>query len=171
MNNEDLTQQLLSEFNTSVGNEMSNNDERIENSNDEQIENSNAERLENSNDEPLSTNAAGLFMLTFTWVEGLRAGSRLVWIPDEECLYYTNAISKKYDAMACTCYVNGCTQRIFIMNDGTAGRASRTMNHNHESLYNTYKDRSLFTFMKERCRTAPASAMMIRDIYNEAVLL
>lgn len=169
MNNEDLTQQLLSEFTSFV----ENNDEEYykdDKQNESGSNNNNDDRTERNNDEPLSTNPSGLFMLIFTWIEGLEAGSRLVWVPDEEFLYYTNTISKKYDAIACTCFVQGCTQRIFLMNDGTAGRESPIADHKHESLYKTYKERSLFTFMKERCRTAPVSAM-IRDIYNEAVLL
>lgn len=108
--------------------------------------------------------------MDFTWIEGLRKGSRLVWVPSEDNLYLSKAMSSKYDALACTCYMKGCKERIFIMNDGTVGRATRTSNHNHASLYNVYKELFLFNWMKERCRTAPASAL-IRDIYNEAVLL
>lgn len=152
MDDEKLAQQLLGEFDKSI--EKSNDDDEIE---------------KNNNDE-LNRNPSGLFMLLFAWIEGLRTGSRLVWVPSEECVYYSNAISKKHNAIACTCYVKGCRERIFIMDDGTASREIRTPNHNHGSLYNVYKERTLYTYMKERCRTAPASAM-IYDIYKEAVKL
>lgn len=152
MDNEELTKQLLNEFDNSIEN-LKDDDE-----------------IENNNDDETNCNASGLFILIFAWIEGLRTGSRLVWIPSEEAIYYSNAINKKHNAIACTCYIKGCNARILILNDGTAASETRTANHNHGSLYNIYKERFLYTYMKERCRSAPASAL-IRDIYNEAVLL
>lgn len=147
MDDEELTVQLLSEFNKSID------------STDEFAENNDNECL----------NQYGRIIVDFEWIEGLRSGSRLVWVPKEECIYYSNAISKKHNAIACTCYDSSCKERIMILEDGTATRLTNTINHTHGSLYNVYKERTLYTFMKERCRTAPASAL-IRDIYNEAVV-
>lgn len=152
MNNEELTQQLLSEFNRSIGNQDNNSDEYF------------------LDVESNGTND-GRITYRYTWIEGLREGSRLVWVPTEECIYYSNAVSKKHDnAIACTCFVDECTERIYILNDGTAVKDRNSSSHTHCSLYNFYKERYLYTFMKQRCRTAPTSAL-IRDIYNEAVAL
>lgn len=152
MNDEQLAQQLLSEF-----------DKSIENSR-ENVE------IEDNDDDESNRDPSGLFILIYVWIEGLRSGSRLAWIPSEECVYYSNAISKKHNAVAYTCHQKGCHERIFIRDDGTALREKRTANHNHGSHYNVYKERMLYKFMKERCQTAPASAM-IYDIYQEAVKL
>lgn len=139
--------QLLSEFDNSISNERA-----------------------NINDESASDDEFnGQKSLHFIWIEGLRTGSRLVWVPSEESIYYTNAISKKHTAIACTCIQKDCKERILIMEDGSATRETSVVNHTHGSLYHIYKERILYTYMKERCRTAPASAV-IRDIYNEAVL-
>lgn len=154
MNNEELTLHLLSEFNRSIGNNDDDDDEGV------------------TNDE---SNGAfdinGRITFRYIWIEGLREGSRLVWVPTEECIYYSNAVSKKHDsAIACTCFVDDCTERIYILNDGTAIKDTNSSSHTHGTLYNFYKERCLYTFMKQRCRTAPASAL-IRDVYNEAVAL
>lgn len=157
MNNEELTQQLLNEFNKS-----------IENKDDERSINNNNDDESVSSDEP---NVNGQSSFGFTWIEGLRTGSRLVWVPSEECIYYSNAVSIKHsNAIACTCYIDNCTERILISENGTAKKNIHSKGHNHGSLYVIYKERFLYTFMKERCRQAPASAT-IRDIYNEAVVL
>lgn len=157
MDNDELAKQLLEEFDKSI--------ESIINDNK-----SNDNESKDNNDDELNNNHNGQISLAFTWIEGLRTGSRLVWIPSEESIYYSNAISKKQNAIACTCFVKDCKKRILILNDGTAVRETHSVDHNHGSLYNVYKERILYANMKERCRTAPASAV-IRDIYNEAVVL
>lgn len=81
MNNEDLAKQLLNEFDNQSIENPTYNDERDEN-NDESSQ----------NDE---LNSNGPKTLNFEWIEGLRTGSRLVWVPSEESIYYANAISKK----------------------------------------------------------------------------
>lgn len=154
MDHAELAEQLLSEFDKSIEHL---NDEREDN-NDESAHNDEF----NNNNEPKSLN--------FAWIEGLRTGSRLVWVPNEENVYYANAISKKRNGIACTCYEKNCKKRILITDDGTVVVETNEINHTHGSLYNIYKERYLYTYMKERCRTAPASAE-IRDIYNEAVVL
>lgn len=154
MDDEELTKQLLNEFNNSIENRIENviyDDERDENSDYEL----------NRQNGPISLN--------FEWIEGLRTGSRLVWVPSEDGLYYSNAINKKNSAIACTCFIKHCKERILILDDGTATRENLSTNHTHGSLYHVFKERFLFAFMKERCRTAPASAL-IRDVYNEAVV-
>lgn len=152
MDNDELMKQLLDEFDKSIENEINENER------------------DNHNDDELNGNRNGPILLNFAWIEGLRTGSRLVWVPSEESLYYTNAINKKNNAIACTCFIKECKERILILDDGTAVRETSSVNHDHGSLYGVYKERFLYTHMKERCRTAPASAL-IRDIYNEAVLL
>lgn len=149
MDNDELTQQLLREFNKSDDDEN-----HINNNNDDETNSHVSDRT-----------------LVFSWIEGLRAGSRLVWVPAENCIYYSNAVSKKHNnAIACTCFVDDCTERIYILENGTATKNMYSNGHCHGSLYNLYKERFLFSFMKDRCRNAPASAT-IRDIYNEAVAL
>lgn len=154
MNDEELAKQLLNEFESQSNENLIYNNERDGN-NDESAQDD--ERNQSK-------------ILNFVWIEGLRTGSRLVWVPSEESLYYANAINKKNNAIACTCYEKKCKKRIFILEDGTSIRGANTSNHSHGTLYNVYKERYLYTYMKERCRTAPASAV-IRDIYNEAVTL
>lgn len=156
MNNEDLAKQLLNEFDNQSIENPTYNDERDDNND------------ESSQDDELNSN--GPKTLDFAWIEGLRTGSRLVWVPSEESIYYANAISKKNKAIACTCFEKNCKERIFILDDGTATKESNVSNHSHGSLYNVYKERYLYTYLKERCRTAPATAV-IRDIYKEAVAL
>lgn len=158
MDSDDLAQQLLNEFNVSTeesridDNECEENDARFD------------------NNENYISNGQRLIKFNFSWIEGLRTGSRLVWVPEEENIYYSNAINTKFNAIACTCYENDCNVRIFIMEDGTASKETNASSHTHGSLYQVYKERYLYTWMKERCRTAPASAL-IRDIFNEAVVM
>lgn len=78
-------------------------------------------------------------------------------------------MNKKFNAIACTCFENDCNVRIVLINDDTASKVTNAETHTHGSLYHVYKERELFVWMKETCRTAPASAT-IRDIYNEAVV-
>lgn len=158
MDNDDLAQQLLNEFNISTGGSKNDEDESGEN----------YARLDNNQN--YVNNGIRFNKFNFSWIEGLRTGSRLVWVPEEENIYYSNAINTKFNAIACTCYQNDCNARIFILDDGTAAKETNESSHTHGSLYQVYKERYLYTWMKERCRKAPASAL-IRDIYNEAVLL
>lgn len=152
MDDEELASQLLNEF------EKSDEIEYLPPNDDEK-----------NDDAQKNCDPIGLLMLIFTWIEGLRKGSRLVWVPSEECLFYANAAADKVNEIACTCFVKGCRERIFIKDDGS-GKRKKPPNHNHGSLYNVYKERFLFTFMKERVRTAPASAEN-RDVFDEAVLM
>lgn len=145
MDDEQIVQNLLNEYNLI----------------DDVAENE-SEPAENSN-----INFLGVVFMTFIWIEGLRTGSKLIWIPDQECLYYVNG--KHKNGTACTCIVNGCDARISLRADGTAKTDSSHKLH-ASSLYPMYKERDLFKWMKDRCRSAPASAT-IRDIYEEAVRL
>lgn len=120
MDDEELTNELLNEFDTPAETEdLPNEPSENENNDDVRIN---------------ICNATGFFLLMFTWIEGLRKGSRLIWVPNEECIFYSNAINQKDGAIACTCYIKGCKERIFIRNDGSAIRKT-TPNHNHGSLY------------------------------------
>lgn len=158
MDNDDLIDQLLNEFNDhQLDEEQINSDE-----NNIFLDN------EINNNLELNLNKHGLIALQFDWFEGLRTGSRLVWVPNEECIYYSNA--KRKNGTAYTCFHEECKARILIMDDGTAGKEIKSPEHYpHGSLYEVYKERCLFTWMKERCRTAPAS-VIIRNIYDEAVV-
>lgn len=146
MGDEELASQLLNEF------EKSDEIEFLPPNDDEK-----------NDDAQKNCDPSGLLMLIFTWIEGLRKGSRLV------CLFYANVAADEENEIACTCYVKNCKERIFIKDDGS-GKRKKPPNHNHGSLYNVYKERFLFTFMKERVRTAPASAVN-RDVFDEAVLM
>lgn len=142
MDNEQVLQNLLEEYNL-------NDDE--------------TEHTGNS-----SFNLLGIVFMTFIWIEGLRAGFKLIWIADQECLYYINGKNK--NGTACTCIVKGCDARIFLQDDGTAKADTAIHKLHGASLYSMYKERYLFKQMKDRCRSAPASATL-RDIYEEAVQL
>lgn len=152
MDNFELTKQLLCEFSNSI--EKICDDERDSNHNENQNTSQNTTHI----------------TLDFVWIEGLRTGSRLVWVPSDESIYYSNAISKQYNGIACTCFEQKCNARIYIMNDGTASKQFGSPKHNHGSLYHIYKERVLYSNMKARCQTALPSTS-IRDIYNEAVVL
>lgn len=145
MDNEQIIQDLLDEYNLI--------DDEIE---DEHADNNNA-------------NFLGILFMAFIWIEGLRAGSKLVWIPEQEYLYYVNG-KNKHGNVACTCIVKGCDARILLRDDGTAQTDSSQHKLHDSSLYPIYKERDLFKWMKDRCRSAPASATL-RDIYEEAVKL
>lgn len=161
MDNDELTQQLLSEFNVQeLSQDQISNDENGAISNEEL----------NNNQNRFELNQHGLIATEFIYFEGLRTGSRLVWVASEQCIYVYNTASKKFQGLSYTCFDERCKSRILIMNDGTAGKEIKTPNHfPHGPLYEVYKERCLYTWMKERCRTAPASAQ-IRNIYDEAVL-
>lgn len=154
MDNEDLAQQLLDEYNKSI--------EELENNDDDGSGENETARLD------INHNSNGRRYI-YSWIEGLRTDSRLVWVPEEENLYYTNAINKKSNTIACTCFEDDCNARIVLINDDTASKVPNAGIHTHGSLYHVYKERKLFAWMKETCRTAPASAT-IRDIYNQAVV-
>lgn len=148
MDNDDLTQQLLSEF----------DDYEATNS---QV----AASIENNNN-----NQREYEVLEYEWVEGLRAGSKLLWVNSEQSLYCANTHNARYDAMGYTCHYEKCRARVLIKKDGTAIKEHSSAAHlTHGSLYRTYKERRLFVFMKERCKTAPVTATA-RSIYDEAVL-
>lgn len=111
----------------------------------------------------------GFIVITFLWIQGLRAKSKLMWVPDENNLYYANVRSREYEAMGYTCYVKNCTARIYLKVDGTAFKTHSTTHSNHGSLYSVYKEMQCINRMKEKCKTASAS-VTIREIYNDAVL-
>lgn len=149
MDNEELTRRLLNEF----ADYEARNDQVTKS-----IENSNKSQNEYES-------------IEFEWIEGSRSDSKLIWVPSEHCLYYTNVFNARLNAVACTCYEKECRARILIKKDNTAIRQLSSMPHiSHGSMYHTYKEKRLFVFMKERCLTVPASAST-KSIYDEAVLL
>lgn len=146
-NNEEIAQKLLDEYNLA-----------------DNLPEDVTEHANNSN-----VNIFGIVFMAFIWIEGLREGSKLVWVPEQENLYYVNGQNK--NGTACTCIVKGCDARVFLNANGTAKADTASIHKSHESsLYPLYKERHLFKWMKDRCRSAPASATL-RDIYEEAVRL
>lgn len=147
MDNIELAQQLLAEYHHAT------NEELVE------------EVVYNNN-----LNERGLIEFEILWYEGLRTGSNLMWVQQEECIYYINGKSIKFNALAYTCIDERCTARILLLRDGTAAKEIDSPKHlPHGILYALYKERCLYTWMKHRSRTAPAS-VVIRNIYEEAVL-
>lgn len=121
---------------------------------------------ETENENP---NTGGLVIVTFIWIQGLRENSKLMWVPNEENLYYANVRSREYDAMGYTCYVKKCTARIYLKDDGTAFKTQIREHCNHETMYSVYREMQYINAMKENCQNASAS-ITIREIYNDAVL-
>lgn len=148
MDNEELTQKLLDEF----------SDYQVRN---EQVLQSieNGEKIQSDYE-----------TIEFEFIEGRRTGTQLIWVPSEQCLYYTNTMNVRLNAVSCTCHDDSCRARILIKNDNTAIREFSSMPHiQHGSMYNLYKEKRSFVYMKERCLTMPASAKL-KDVYDEAVL-
>lgn len=102
-------------------------------------------------------------------IKGFRSGSNLVWVPDEQCIFYQNVENKKLKEISCTCYVKECDARIVIKEDQTAYKLRKMKHKYHGSMYDTYKHMECFNLMKDKCHSAPAS-ISVREIYNETVL-
>lgn len=77
MDDEDLRSKLLAEFDQHITDDESEN--------------------ENLN--------IGFIVITFIWIQGLRANSKLMWVPDENNLYYANVQSREYEAMGYTIHM------------------------------------------------------------------
>lgn len=150
MNDEDLGNLLLEEFDA----HHSGNDD------------------ESRNESSSGTNAriAHIILIAVIWMEGLRSNSNVMWIPDEQNLYYRNCYNKKYEAWGYTCSWKKCNARVFAKEDGTVFKMSSTEHsYSHGSMYNKYKESIMTKMMKERCKTAPASTT-VREIFNEGVI-
>lgn len=148
MDNDELTKQLLDEFNeTDVD-----IDDNIENSEDD-----NRKRLN------------AFVFISFVMITGFQVNSKLIWVANEKKLYYKNAYTKEFDAFGCTCYIKGCNARIYIKEDGSA---FHTYDHHHNIdhgfMYNIYKEMYCVNLMKSECLTAPPSKL-ISKIYEDAI--
>lgn len=129
-----------------------------------------AEFDNHSDDEEESDTAhIGLIPLEFLFIKGLRSTSKLIWIPEEECLFYSNVRSERYDAIAYTCYQKKCTARVYLREDGSAFKTHNSIHSNHGSMYHIFKEMQCINTMKEKCNSASAS-VTIREIFNDAVL-
>lgn len=84
---------------------------------------------------------------------GFRENSYVVWVPEEQQLYYRKRVLKN-GTQSCTCTVDGCNAKIFIKIDGTA--------------YEEYRMTSCFNKMKHKAKTAPV-CMDPFDIYTEVI--
>lgn len=86
--------------------------------------------------------------LTAEIVEGKRKGSKLVWIPEENHLYYIK--DERGARKVYLCYQNredknsSCPARRFIDSDGqvTSNQIPHANHPNHEQIYNDLKTRS-----------------------------
>lgn len=108
--------------------------------------------------------------VNFILIPGLRIGSEIMWVVNEEQLYYRNSFSEKTKIAAYTCRVSGCTARIYVNADGTAFRETNKKHLNsHGSQYSDFKYMYCDNKMKEKALSAPAS-MLPYDIYMEVVV-
>lgn len=114
----------------------------------ENEENENKESEEEKNDEFQSED--------FELVTGYRDGSKLLWIPSENCFYKQNTYSKKYDGMAYTCYESECKARKVINNEKNLITIAAT-HIPHLSMQKMYKELHYLNLMKSMCQTAPHS--------------
>lgn len=146
MNNKELQDQLLSEFN-----------DRFDNDTVCDI------------DTTLITDETSEERVNIERIKGFRTGSNLIWSTDEQYLYYKNVQKRTLNEIACTCYEKECDARIFIKEDGSAYKLRSTKHKHHGSMYDIHMHMHCFNKMKDRCHTAPAS-MSVREIYNESVL-
>lgn len=105
----------------------------------------------------------------FTIVPGLRQGSEIMWVADEEHLYYKNSVSDKTKIAAYTCRVSSCTARVFVNPDGSAHRRIDTRHIiSHGSQFEDFKKMHADNKMKDKAISAPAS-MNPYDTYMEVV--
>ena len=47
-----------------------------------------------------SVSLSHIVSIAFIWVQGLRANSNIIWVPEEKNLYYKNIYNKEYEAWA-----------------------------------------------------------------------
>lgn len=125
--------------------------------------------MENDLEGPQEEETDMILNLQFQIIEGLRQGSKLLWVPHEQQLYYKNSFSNKTNITGYTCRVPDCPARVNVRADNTAYR-DPTIGHltSHGSQYSAYKQMVCEANMKQRAKTAPASVSSYA-IYMEAV--
>lgn len=100
-------------------------------------------------------------------IPGFRENSYVVWIPEEQQLYYRKRILKN-GTQSCTCTVDGCNAKVFIKIDGTAYKNVGQKHRRHANAYEEYRMTSCFNKMKHKAKTAPV-CMDPFDIYTEVI--
>lgn len=111
----------------------------------------------------------GVIEVNFILIPGLRQGSELMWVEEEEQLYYKNSVSDKTKVAAYTCRITGCLARVYVNPDGTAQRDADTKHIiSHGSQYYDFKFMHCDNKMKEKAISAPAS-MTPYAIYMEVI--
>lgn len=61
---------------------------------------------ESDNESETSVGVTHMIFIVFFWIQGLKSDSNLMWVPDEQNLYYRNCYNKKYEAWAMGVYVS-----------------------------------------------------------------
>lgn len=108
--------------------------------------------------------------VNYSIICGLRQGSQLLWIPDEQQLFYRNSYSIKTKLTTYTCRVKNCLAKVYVNPDGTAFKdETEVHNPSHGSQYTEFKLMYCDNQMKEKAKTAPAS-MTPYEIYMEVVV-
>lgn len=102
----------------------------------------------------------------FELVTGYRDGSKLLWVPSENCFYKQNTYSKTYDGMAYTCHDSECHARKVLTNDGKKLITIASMHIPHLSMKKMYKELHYLNLMKHMCRTEPHS-ISVSQIYDK----
>lgn len=108
-------------------------------------------------------------IIHYSWINGIRKDSELMYAVEEECLYVSNGKIVKDQSEAFTCHVKKCGARVHLKQNGIAIKvADHTINHG--SMRKTYMELQCRNFMREECEFAGASKS-ISDIYQEAVVM
>lgn len=106
--------------------------------------------------------------IIYTIICGLRNGSKVLWIPDENQLFYRNSHSSKTKLTQYSCRKNNCSVKVYVRPDGTAFKDDIEM-HTHGSQYMDYKFMRCENKMKETAKAAPASISPY-EIYMDVVV-
>lgn len=165
---QDLLLQQFSNYKTSEldeENENNDNDVQTHETNDDQAEPLEAIVSGNESDAPENRETP----LNFEWISARREGDRLGWDGVNHQLYYKDGFNIELNADAFTCTTDECYARLFLR-DGEAFKLASTPEHTHGPVYHVYKEIFLFNWMKNRCKTAPASASTL-NIYEEALAM
>lgn len=93
----------------------------------------------------------------FELVTGYRDGSKLLWVPSDNCFYKQNSYSKTHDGMAYTCYDSECKARKVLTNDDTTLITLASTHIPHLPMQKMYKELHYLNSMKNLCRTEPHS--------------
>lgn len=158
MDEKELQAELLEEFQSY---DIENSGKKVGNGEDN-------EKNESESDE--SNHLTAFIIITVLWIQGMRANSNLIYVPDEQQIYCGNGENKAQDAIRFRCYSNNCTAKVYLKKDGTVVREqSSGRRHDHGSMYTKYKEMECINSMKKLCLSAPASTLP-REIYDQAVL-